>query len=166
VIARLVADHAGLDPSQVRVRVQAYNSQRIFLQGEVKGETRAVPYVGPESVLGMLQRVGGITSGASPTDVQVVRPQVAEGKQPEVFDVNLEAILTKNDHESNVRLRPFDQVHVGQSRSCAIHKALPPWLRPFFDRLCGLSRPGQRQGPLLPALADRSLPRYRARRLQ
>src|SRR5438105_4412854 len=44
-IARLIAEHAGLDADKVQVRVQAYNSQRLFLQGEVKGDTHAVSYI-------------------------------------------------------------------------------------------------------------------------
>jgi protein involved in polysaccharide export with SLBB domain len=168
-IASLLANQFGLPRGRIHVRVEAYNSQRVLLEGEVKGETRAVPYVGPETVLEMLQRVGGITAGAAPTDIQVVRAHVAEGKQPEVFKVDLEAILEKDDLETNVKLRPFDQVCVGQSRRSSIKKCLPPWLRPFFGRICGLARPGEDQDPrprLLPALAERPSPRYMTRREQ
>src|SRR5262249_10321954 len=107
-------------------------------------------------------RVGGITSGASAGDIQVIRAQVAEGKPPEVFDVNLEAILLKNDQETNVKLRPFDQVHVGQRRTCSIQKCLPPWMRPLFAKMCGLSRPGEPAPARPPALAERPAARYRA----
>lgn len=165
-IAQLIAEHFGIDPDTVQVRVQTYNSQRLFLHGEVNGETRAVSYIGPETVLEMLQRTGGITSGAAAGDIQVIRAQVAEGRPPEVFDVHLEAILTRNDQESNVRLRPFDQVRVGQRRSCSIQKCLPPWMRPLFAKMCGLSRPRLKGGPQPPALAERPLPRYRASGLE
>src|SRR5262249_10113679 len=94
-IARLIADHFNQPADNVQVSVSGFNSQSLFLQGEVKGEARAVPYVGAETVLDMLQRVGGITSGAAPTDIQVVRAHVAEGRPPEVFTVDLDAILNK-----------------------------------------------------------------------
>src|SRR5262245_35897981 len=71
-IAQLIAQHVGVDPGTVQVRVQTYNSQRLFLHGEVNGDTRAVSYIGPESVLEMLQRTGGITSGAEVGDIQVI----------------------------------------------------------------------------------------------
>src|SRR5205823_3067122 len=81
-IARLLAEKAGVPAEAVRVAVAEYNSQQLFLHGEVKGESRAVPYRGPETVLDLLQRVGGITPGAAPQDVQVVRSHVVEGKPP------------------------------------------------------------------------------------
>src|SRR5262245_42328789 len=140
-IAHSLADQAGVSFEAVHVTVAEYNSQQLFLHGEVKGEARAVPYQGPETVLEMLRRVGGITSGAAPQDVQVVRAHVADGKHPEVFEVDLFAILEKNEQQTNVRLQPFDQVYIGQSRRCYLEKCFPPWLRPFYKDLCGLSRP-------------------------
>jgi protein involved in polysaccharide export with SLBB domain len=142
-IARALADQAGLAPEGVRVTVAGYNSQHVFLYGEITGEARAVPYEGPETVLGLLQRVGGITSGAAPEDIQVVRPHVADGKHPEVFEVDLVGILQKNEQQTNVRLQPFDQIYIGQTHRCYLAKCLPPWLRPFYKDLCGLSRPKQ-----------------------
>jgi protein involved in polysaccharide export with SLBB domain len=167
-IGQLVAEHLGCRADRIHVSVTAYNSQRLFLQGEVKGDARAVPYVGPETVLEMLQRVGGITAGAAPANIQVVRAHVADGKQPEMFDIDLEAILEKNDQETNVKLQPFDQVYVGQSSSSRIKKCLPPWLRPLYGRVFGLSRPddapeiftGERRRP---GLAQRREDRYTSR---
>ena len=100
-----------------------------------------MPYQGPETVLDLLQRVGGLSPSAAPTDVQVVRAHVADGKTPEVFHVDLAAIVVKHDQQSNVRLLPFDQVYVGQSRRSTYVPALPPWLRPLYHALCGMWRP-------------------------
>jgi protein involved in polysaccharide export with SLBB domain len=130
--ARAVALALGVDPGGVRVRVAAFNSQRVFVHGEVTGLQRAVPYQGPETVLDLLQRVGGIARGAAPGDIQVVRSRVADGHPPEVFHVDLEAILRRGDQTSNVRLEPFDQVYVGQTRRHCIACCLPPWLRALF----------------------------------
>ncbi|MBI1918192.1 MAG: hypothetical protein HYS12_26165 [Planctomycetes bacterium] len=151
-IAQALAEQVGVVPEGVRVTVAGYNSQHLFLYGEVAGEARAVPYEGPETVLGMLQRVRGITSGAAPEDIQVVRPHVADGKHPEVFEVDLVAILQKNKPQTNVHLQPFDQVYIGQSHRCSVAKCFPPWLRPFYKDLCGLSRPKQADTPGASAL--------------
>ncbi len=140
-IAGLVAERTGVAPEQVRVSVAEYRSQQVFLSGEVQGASRAVPYHGPETVLELLQRVGGITSGAAPRDVKVVRAHVAGGRPPEVFEVDLVAILDKSDARSNVRLQPFDQVYIGQSQRCSLCKCFPPWLRPLLEQVCGLHRP-------------------------
>ncbi len=153
-IARLLAEELRLPEEQVAVRVAVYNSQHLLLQGEVKGEARSVPYVGPETVLEMLQRTGGITAGAAPGDIQVVRAHVAEGTQPEVFNVDLEAILDKNDEGTNLRLMPSDEVYVGQNRTSRIRKCLPPWLRPLYGRIFGLTRPDDVPEPLGQRRAD------------
>jgi protein involved in polysaccharide export with SLBB domain len=164
-IVELLAQETGAAAERVRVSVAEYKSQHLYLHGEVKGEPRAVPYLGPETVLELLQRAGGITPGAAPGDIQVVRPHVADGKQPEVFEVDLSAILQKKSDETNVKLRPLDHVYIGQTRTCSIRKCLPPWLRPLFTWLCGMSRPGQpsdlppHERPF-PGLAQRRAARY------
>jgi protein involved in polysaccharide export with SLBB domain len=139
-IVRTVAELVGVPPGQVRVEVAEYNSQYLYLFGQVAGEQRAVPYRGPETVLDLLHRVGGLTPGAALSDVKVVRPHVADGKAPEVFHINLAAIVLHNDPETNILLQPYDQVHIGQSRRSSFSPCLPPWLRPFYDRVCGMKR--------------------------
>ncbi len=152
-VAGAVASAAGMPTESVRARVVEYNSQQLYLFGEVIGLDRAVPYQGPETVLDLLRRVGGITAGAAPGDVHVIRPHVADGKAPEVFHIDLQAILLKNDSATNVRLRPFDQVYVGQAREAVLERCLPPWLR----ALLGLNGSPRSDGP--PAEPD--LPRSR-----
>jgi protein involved in polysaccharide export with SLBB domain len=131
-IARTVAESVGLSPEQVRVVVVEYNSQHLYLFGEVAGSQRAVPYQGPETVLDLLHRAGGIQESASVGDVTVIRPHIAEGKTPEVFHIDLSAIVLHNDPETNIPLEPFDQVHIGQSPRSSFCDCIPPWLRSIF----------------------------------
>jgi len=72
--------------------------------------------------------------------VQIVRSHVAEGKAPEVFHVDLAAILNKHDLQTNIPLEPFDQIYVGQNRRSKLCPCLPPWLRPLFEALSGMKR--------------------------
>ncbi len=139
-IAGSAARRLGLPPDQVSVAVLGYNSQQIYLFGEVTGLQRAVPYGGPETVVDLLQRVGGVGPGAAVSDVQVLRSHVADGSSPELFHVDLEAILLKNDPRTNVLLEPFDQVYVGQSRKSSLTDAFPPWLQPLYERITGIGR--------------------------
>jgi protein involved in polysaccharide export with SLBB domain len=122
------------------VRVAGYNSRQIYLLGEVPGLPRSVPYRGPETVLDLLQRAGGVTPGAALDDIRVVRSHVADGRPPEVFQVDLHAILVKHDQQTNITLEPFDQVHVGERRSAQLRCCIPPWLRPLYCRACGVQR--------------------------
>lgn len=147
-VARAVADAAGVDAADVSIRVAEYRSQHIYLFGEIQGLPRAVPYQGPETVLDVLQRVGGLTAGAKPEDVCVIRAHIVEGRSPEVFRVDLGAILVGHDDTTNVRLQPFDQIHVGRTRQAQVANCLPPWLRQFAASLRGSQTP---EGPPSPA---------------
>jgi protein involved in polysaccharide export with SLBB domain len=139
-VGRAVAARAGVPAGRVRVRLAEFNSQQVYLFGEVSGLQRALPYRGPETVLDLLQRAGGVTPGAALGDVQVVRAHVAEGKTPEVFRVDLEAIVVKKDQHTNVLLEPFDQVYVGENRRSRLSPCFPPWLRPTYEAACGMRR--------------------------
>jgi protein involved in polysaccharide export with SLBB domain len=141
-VAARIARQAEVPPSAVRVRVAEYNSQQVYLVGEVTGLQRAVAYQGPETVLDLLQRTGGITPGAAPGEVHVVRPGVAEGRPPQVFHIDLKAIVLDRDQRTNLRLQPFDQVHVGESQQSCFAKCVPPCLRTVYDGLWGMRRDG------------------------
>ncbi|HTU18280.1 MAG TPA: hypothetical protein VMG10_09505 [Gemmataceae bacterium] len=143
-ILRTVAETVGVSAEQVHVAVAEYNSQYLYLFGPTSGIQRAVPYQGPESVLDLLSRVGGLPGRAAVRDITVIRPHVAEGKRPEVFHIDLAAIVLHNDPETNILLEPFDQVHIAQSRRASFGDCLPPWLRPVYDRLCGMKHPSNR----------------------
>jgi polysaccharide biosynthesis/export protein len=132
-VARLLADQTSVPLDRIQVRVADYESQEVYLFGQVTGLQRAVPYEGPETVLDLLQRTGGITPGAAPADVYVIRSRVSEGRRPEVFHVDLRAIVLKHDERSNVRVRPFDQIHVGETRQARVERSIPPWLRPLYQ---------------------------------
>jgi protein involved in polysaccharide export with SLBB domain len=120
------------------LEVAFYQSQQIFLV-DPQGETqRAISYRGPETVVEFLRRCGGL-QGAELDTVHVVRAHVADGKQPEVFEVNLAAILLQRDAQTDVRLQPFDRVYISQSKRWRLCSCLPPWMRPLFRRLTGES---------------------------
>jgi protein involved in polysaccharide export with SLBB domain len=137
-VAAVLAGHAGLPTGAVSVKVREYRSQPIFLIGQVVGWQRSVPYQGPETVLEVLQRVGGITPGAAVDDIYVVRAHVPDGPRPEVFHVDLKAILLHKDEKTNIRLLPYDQVYVGESARAKMLKCIPPCLRPMFFPVLGI----------------------------
>jgi polysaccharide export outer membrane protein len=140
--ARRVAAFLGLPPDAVDVRVQEYQSQQLYLVGEVNGLQRAVPYQGPETVLDLLRRVG-VTPGAAEGGVYVVRSHIPEGRTPQVFHIALRAIVQEHDQRTNICLQPFDQVHVGETGKSSYKKCIPPCLRPLYEKLCGLDRQGR-----------------------
>lgn len=135
-----LASSLGAAPDAVQVRVVEYRSQEVFVHGEVAGEDRAVAYQGPETVLDVLRRAGGIKPGAALAEVRVVRGHVVEGRTPEVFEIDLRAILLANEPDSNVRVEPFDQIYIGTTRRAEWVANLPRNLRPTWARLLGIHR--------------------------
>ncbi len=137
-VAELIAVDVGVNPADVSMRVREYRGQYLLLFGEVIGHQRSVSYQGPETVLDLLRRVGGITAGAEPTDVYVVRPHLGESQRPEVIHVDLNAIVVKNDPRTNVRLLPFDQIFVGATRRAQIERAIPPVFLGVYHTFAGV----------------------------
>ena len=127
-LAGQLAAALDVSPNLIQVRVTEYASRPIFLCGPLTGHERSVPYQGPETVVEFLRRVGGLSRDAEPRDVHVVRANVAAGRRPEVFPVDLKAILTRGDDATNVRLEAYDQVYVGETARSNWAKCLPPWM--------------------------------------
>lgn len=146
-IAALIGAEIGVDKANVLVQVKEHKSQHILLFGEVTGLQRSIPYRGPETVLDLLQRVGGITPGAAPNDVYVVRPHIGDNLRPELFHVDLAAIVMKQDHRTNLRVEPFDQIFIGETRRSKIDKAIPPLLRGAYHVVWPPARSLQSEGP-------------------
>jgi protein involved in polysaccharide export with SLBB domain len=148
-VAGQVARQAGVAAGRVQVRVSQFNSRQLYLSGPGIGIQRTVDYRGRETVLDLLQRVGGITPAAASEDVYVVRSHVADGERPEVFHIDLQAIVMKKDQKTNVRIQAFDQVYVGETRQGKLGKCLPPWLRPLYQVCWGI-RPRKNPVPIGP----------------
>jgi len=129
---------ASVPPERVSVRLAAARSSRVFVHGPIRGRTRVVPYQGPEPVIDFLTRVGGLPPGSKLNQVYVVRPNVASGGQPEVFRVNVPAVLIDGDPATNVVLQPSDEVYIGETSRSVFARVLPDWLGPVYRRLTGL----------------------------
>jgi protein involved in polysaccharide export with SLBB domain len=132
-VAKVISEETGSIPISVRVKMREYRSQHVVLIGEVNGAQRSIAYRGPETVLELLQRIGGITHDGAQDDVYVVRPHVGDNQRPEVFHVDLHAIIVNGDNKTNLRMQPFDQVFVGESRRAKIEKAIPLWVRWLYQ---------------------------------
>jgi protein involved in polysaccharide export with SLBB domain len=127
-VADKLATEFHVSRPEIQIHVAEFASRQVFLCGPVPGTERAVPYQGPEPVVEFLRRVGGLSWEAEPRDVHVVRANVAAGRRPEVFPVDLKAILMEKDDKTNVLLQPYDQVYVGESARATWEKCLPPWM--------------------------------------
>jgi protein involved in polysaccharide export with SLBB domain len=140
-VASLVADRAGIEEEGISVDIAEFRSQKIYLYGASKSLQQAVDYRGPESVVELLRRTGGIKPGAAPGDVYVVRRHLTGEQASEIIPVDLRAIVERHDGNADVRLQPFDQVYVGETPNSRRLQSLPAWLRPLCEKMWGLKRP-------------------------
>jgi protein involved in polysaccharide export with SLBB domain len=128
-IAARLAGQLRLGESEVAVSVAEHNSQSLYLFGETGDGPQVVAYRGPETVLELFNRLPGAARLSEVGEVHVVRSHVADGKPPEVFHVDLPAILLRREMQTNVRLEPGDRISIGQSKRARYLGQLPPWLR-------------------------------------
>jgi protein involved in polysaccharide export with SLBB domain len=145
-VALLLSGVYAVPSASAHVRVAEYKSRQLYLIGQVAGIQHVVPYQGPETIVDLLHRVGGVTPAAAPDAVRVVRSHISEGKPPEVFRVDLQAILVRHDARTNIYVRPQDQIFVGETRQFSVLKCIPPWLRPMYETLCGMRQPATKMG--------------------
>ncbi len=137
-LADLIAAELDMPSSRVRCRVAEYHHSVVFVHGPIEGSDQAILYRGPENVISFIRRSGGLTNGADLRDVHVIRGNVALGTKPQVFTVDLEAILLRRDPQTNVLLQPFDEICIGELPRSRVRKALPHWLRPLYRGFCGV----------------------------
>ena len=136
--ARAVAERAEVSPQRVRVHVVEYNSRQVLLYGQVNGEPRVIDYRGPETVTDLLARAGGLSADAAPGEIHVVRAHLGDGVPAEVLRVDLAAIREKNDGRTNIHVQPLDEVYVGEAAQSRIGKAVPDFLKPFYEGMVSL----------------------------
>src|SRR5262245_29583879 len=136
--AAQIAERVELSPHRVLVHVVEYGSRQVFLFGQVHGGTRIVDYHGPETVVDLLKRTGGLSPNAAPEEIYIIRAQLGEGIPAEVLTVDLDAILNKNDQRTNVRVQPLDEIYVGEKSRSRIERTVPTFLRPIYQSIVDL----------------------------
>jgi len=130
-IRRILAFAGTLPEDRVVCRVVDYRSRMVYVFGPVMGPPRPVSWQGPETVVDLLHRVGGLQVGASMRKLYLVRGNITlSDTPPEVFTVDLKAILKDNDPRSNIVVQPFDEIYVDETRRSEFVKRLPDWLQP------------------------------------
>lgn len=129
---------AGCLPERVSVALAAPRSARVTVYGPVRGRARIVPYQGPEPVIDFLKRVGGLPPGSKLNQVYVIRPNVAAAAKPQLFRVDVPAVLVDGDNRTNVALQADDQVYIGETRQSTLSRVMPDWLGTVYRRVTGL----------------------------
>jgi LSD1 subclass zinc finger protein len=127
-----IAVSMNLRPENIHVEVIEYDSRQLSLFGQVNGGPRVVEYRGPETVVDVLSRTGGLSPNAATNEVYIVRAQMTEGMPAEVLKVDLQAIR-QGDGRTNFRVQPLDEIYVGEMPRARIGRAIPSLLKPLYD---------------------------------
>ena len=127
-----IAEQARVPAESVRVQVAEYDSRKLFLFGQVNGGPRVVEFHGPETVIDVLSRTGGLSPSAASNEIYIVRAQMMEGLPAQVLTVDLDAIR-RHDGRTNYRVQPLDEIYVGEMPRSRIGKALPTILKPLYE---------------------------------
>jgi polysaccharide export outer membrane protein len=101
-----------LDP-QITVIVKDFQPQMVYVLGEV-GTPGDYEYIRDMTLTKALAVANGYTRDARKSNVLVIR-RIAEDHVIGI-EVNIDAILSKNDFSVDIALRPFDIVYVPKSR--------------------------------------------------
>ena len=134
-----VAKAARLDEGAVIATLADARAKRLYLSGPENDIRRMVPYLGPERVTAFLERAGALKPNCTELRrIHVLRQNLARNAEPELFPVDLIAVLRYGDDRSDIVLEPSDQIIVGETRRSAWSRSIPDWFRPVYDRLVGL----------------------------
>ncbi len=90
------------------VAVTAFRSKHIFVYGEVGSRGRQA-FTGRQHISDVIGQAGGVTRRAAPRRVRVIR---GDPEDPEVYRVNLNALLLHGDRLQDVSIAENDVVYV------------------------------------------------------
>ena len=132
----MVAHELNVPEENVHCRIVGYESRFITVHGPIEGGDRAIPYVGPETIVDFIRRSGGVLAAADLKEIHVVRGNLALNRQPQIFTVDLQDIFLNGNPQTNIIIEPFDNVWIGELARSKLGKALPKWLRPVYRGFC------------------------------
>jgi polysaccharide export outer membrane protein len=135
---------AGLTPAQLQQRlrsayeqelrrpeltviVRSFNSQRVFVGGEV-ASPGVVQALGPLTVLQSVTQAGGFKETARLSEVLVIRRDPA-APDPIVIPVDISAVVDGTQTNQDIALMPFDVVYVPKSPIANVNKFVDQYIR-------------------------------------
>jgi len=112
---------------KILVSVSSYRSKHLYIYGEV-GSRGSQAYTGYQHVSDVIGQAGGITRRAAPGRVKVIR---GDPEDPEIYRVDLDALLFEGDRLEDVSLAENDVVYVPPNRLAWVGYQMDNLLFPF-----------------------------------
>jgi len=112
---------------EISVIVRSFNSQKVFVGGEV-ASPGVIQALGPLTVLQSVTQAGGFKETARLNEVLVIRrdPNAAE---PIVIPVDISSVVDGTQTGQDIALMPFDVVYVPKSPIANVNKFVDQYIR-------------------------------------
>jgi polysaccharide export outer membrane protein len=112
---------------ELTVIVRSFNSQKVFVGGEVQ-TPGVVQALGPLTVLQSVTQAGGFKETARLNEVLVIRRDPA-AQDPIVIPVDIGAVVDGTQTNQDIALMPFDVVYVPKSPIANVNKFVDQYIR-------------------------------------
>ena len=112
---------------ELTVIVRSFNSQKVFVGGEV-ASPGVVQALGPLTVLQSVTQAGGFKETARVNEVLVIRRDPA-AQDPIVIPVDIGAVVDGSQTNQDIALMPFDVVYVPKSPIANVNKFVDQYIR-------------------------------------
>lgn len=112
---------------ELTVIVRSFNSQKVFVGGEV-ASPGVIQALGPLTVLQSVTQAGGFKETARVNEVLIIRrdPSVPD---PIVIPVDIAAVVDGSRTNQDIALMPFDIVYVPKSEIANVNKFVDQYIR-------------------------------------
>jgi polysaccharide export outer membrane protein len=112
---------------ELTVIVRSFNSQKVFVGGEV-ASPGVVQALGPLTVLQSVTQAGGFKETARVNEVLVIRRDPS-AQDPIVIPVDIGAVVDGSQTNQDIALMPFDVVYVPKSPIANVNKFVDQYIR-------------------------------------
>lgn len=112
---------------ELTVIVRSFNSQKVFVGGEV-ASPGVIQALGPLTVLQSVTQAGGFKETARLGEVLVIRRDPA-AQEPIVIPVDISAVVDGSQTNQDIALMPFDVVYVPKSPIANVNKFVDQYIR-------------------------------------
>lgn len=112
---------------ELTVIVRSFNSQRVFVGGEVTSPG-VIQAIGPLTVLQSVTQAGGFRETARVNEVLVIRRDPTNAN-PIVIPVNISTVIDGSDTQQDIQLLPYDVVYVPKSPIANVNKFIDQYIR-------------------------------------
>jgi protein involved in polysaccharide export with SLBB domain len=113
---------------ELTVIVRSFNSQKVFVGGEVQSPG-VIQALGPLTVLQSVTQAGGFKETARLNEVLVIRRDPAAPADPIVIPIDVAAVVDGSGTNQDIALMPFDVIYVPKSPIANVNKFVDQYIR-------------------------------------